>query len=109
MTSTTRDNILWVVVNTCRLLVSATFVFSGVVKLIDRRDSVQNRGLHECFWHKWHGYFYLAFTVCYRVVSFGVLVGRLPLFWYSAPFDFMDSFDLYVIVYALDFLVGLVR
>lgn len=35
MTSTTRDNILWVVVNTCRLLVSATFVFSGVVKLID--------------------------------------------------------------------------
>lgn len=27
--------ILWTVVNTCRLLVSATFIFSGLVKLID--------------------------------------------------------------------------
>gem|GEM_PF-6059297 len=25
----------WTVVNTCRLVVSATFVFSGLVKLID--------------------------------------------------------------------------
>lgn len=35
MTSTTRDKLLWIVVNTCRLLVSATFVFSGIVKLVD--------------------------------------------------------------------------
>ena len=27
--------LLWIVVNTCRLLVSTTFIFSGVVKLID--------------------------------------------------------------------------
>ena len=27
--------ILWIVVNTCRLLVSATFIFSGLVKLLD--------------------------------------------------------------------------
>lgn len=30
-----RTRYLWIVVNTCRLLVSATFIFSGVVKLID--------------------------------------------------------------------------
>ena len=35
MTSKTRDILLWIVVNTCRLVVSATFVFSGLVKLID--------------------------------------------------------------------------
>ncbi|MBO4802033.1 MAG: DoxX family membrane protein [Bacteroidaceae bacterium] len=35
MTSKTRDIILWIVVNMCRLLVSGTFVFSGMVKLID--------------------------------------------------------------------------
>ena len=35
MTRTSRDRILWIVVNTCRLLVSATFIFSGLVKLLD--------------------------------------------------------------------------
>ena len=35
MKRTNSDRLLWIVVNTCRLLVSATFVFSGVVKLID--------------------------------------------------------------------------
>lgn len=30
-----RRKIEWIVVNTCRLLVSATFIFSGLVKLID--------------------------------------------------------------------------
>ena len=29
------NKIQWIVVNTCRLLVSATFIFSGIVKLID--------------------------------------------------------------------------
>lgn len=35
MNSKARDNVLWIVVNTCRLVVSATFIFSGIVKLID--------------------------------------------------------------------------
>ena len=35
MTSKVKHNLLWIVVNTCRLVVSATFVFSGLVKLID--------------------------------------------------------------------------
>jgi len=33
--SMNRDRFLWIVVNTCRLLVSATFIFSGLVKLLD--------------------------------------------------------------------------
>ncbi len=35
MTSRTRNTFLGIVVNTCRLVVSATFIFSGIVKLID--------------------------------------------------------------------------
>ncbi len=30
-----RERLLWIVVNTCRLVVSATFIFSGIVKLLD--------------------------------------------------------------------------
>lgn len=30
-----KDKLIWIVVNTCRLLVSAIFIFSGLVKLID--------------------------------------------------------------------------
>ena len=35
MSGKTKHNLLWTVVNTCRLLVSITFVFSGGVKLVD--------------------------------------------------------------------------
>ena len=30
-----RERLLWIVVNACRLVVSATFIFSGIVKLLD--------------------------------------------------------------------------
>ena len=35
MAAKSGNKLLWIVVNTCRLLVSATFIFSGMVKLLD--------------------------------------------------------------------------
>ncbi len=69
-----KKTLIWIVVNTCRLLVSATFVFSGLVKLIDPHgteykihDYLVALNLHE---YLSVGYLPLAIAVVMALVEF---------------------------------------